>query len=412
MNRRSTRRSFLQSALGSSAVISLGASAPAIFQQALAGDVGAKETILVVVQLTGGNDGLNTVIPVDDPIYQRDRPTLAVAAADGLAIEDGLAFHPAARGLADLLEDDQLAIVQGVGYANPNHSHFESMDIWHTCQRKRKDSPRTTGWLGRFLDNAAATTMGDPAGIHLGSEKQPLALAAATTRVPSIKSLERFRLQDGGDGGVSRVIGSLARAERDTGDPLLSFIQTSTTAALDASQRVEEARRDYQTPVEYPDHDLGTKLRTVARLIDADLKSRVYYVQLDGFDTHSQQAGAHAALLGRLGGAVSAFVKDVKHHGHGDRVLVMAFSEFGRRVKENASKGTDHGAAAPLFLAGDKVRAGLHGAAVSLNDLQEGDLRFHTDFRRVYATVLENWLGVPSEAVLGGEFQPLDVLKA
>jgi uncharacterized protein (DUF1501 family) len=411
MDRRSTRRSFLQSALGSSAVISLGATAPAFFQQAIAGDSAAKETILVVVQLSGGNDGLNTVVPFEDPVYQQNRPTLAIRAADGLAIQDGLGFHPAARGLADLLEDDQLAIVQGVGYPNPNHSHFESMDIWHTCQRKRKESPRNTGWLGRYLDDAAAATGGDPAGLHLGAEKQPLALAAETTRVPSISSLERFRLQDGADGDVSSTIGRLSRAARDSGDPLLSFIQTSTTAALDASRRVEQAQRDYQTPIEYPEHDLGTKLRTVAQLIDAGLKSRVYYVQLDGFDTHSQQAGAHAALLGRLGGAVSAFIKDVAHHGHGERVLVMAFSEFGRRVKENASEGTDHGAAAPLFLAGGKVRAGLHGQAVNLTDLQDGDLKFQTDFRRVYATVLDNWLGVPSQTILGAEHKPLDVLS-
>ncbi|HJN12445.1 MAG TPA: DUF1501 domain-containing protein [Pirellulaceae bacterium] len=411
MNRTSTRRSFLQSALGSSAVISLGATAPAVFQQAMAADNKAKETVLVVVQLSGGNDGLNTVIPFDDPVYQKDRPKLAIPSTDVLSLADGLGFHPSARGLANLLEDDQLAIVQGIGYPNPNHSHFESMDIWHTCQRKRKGNPRTTGWLGRYLDGASSATGGDPSAVHLGAKKQPLALAADTTRVPSIRSLERFRLQDSGDGDVRSVASSLVQVERDNGDPLLSFIQTSTTAALDASQRVEEVRRDYQTPVEYPDHDLATKLRTVAQLIDAGLKTRVYYLQLDGFDTHSQQAAAHAVLLGRLGGAVEAFIKDVSHHGHGERVLVMAFSEFGRRVKENASEGTDHGAAAPLFLAGSKVRAGLHGQPVSLTDLQDGDVKFHTDFRRVYATVLENWLGVPSQALLGAEHKPLDILS-
>jgi len=412
MNRLTTRRSFLQSALGSSAVISFGAAAPAVFQQALAADTSNNDNVLVVVQLSGGNDGLNTVVPFEDPIYLKNRPTLAIPPADILTIAEGLGFHPAARGLADLLEDNQLAIIQGVGYANPNHSHFESMDIWHTCQRKRKDNPRTTGWLGRYLDNAAATG-GDPSALHLGSEKQPLALAAKTTRVPSIGSLERFRLQGGDEGGdVRKVIGTLSRAERENEGPLLSFIQTSTTAALDASRRVEEARRDYQTPVEYPEHVLGTKLRTVAQLIDAGLKTRVYYVELDGFDTHSQQAAAHTALLGQLGGALSAFIQDVKHHGHGERVMVMAFSEFGRRVKENASEGTDHGAAAPLFLAGSQVRSGLHGRNVDLSDLHEGDLKFHTDFRQVYATVLENWLRVPSQEILGAEHKPLDVLKA
>lgn len=412
MNRRFTRRNFLQSALGSTAVISLGATAPAVFSQAIAAGNNGQETILVVVQLSGGNDGLNTVIPSHDPVYQKHRPTLAIPPSEVLSIKDRLGFHPAARGLADLLEDNQLAIVQGVGYPDPNHSHFESMDIWHTCQRKQKENPRTTGWLGRYLDHDSPATGGDPSALHLGSEKQPLALAAKKTRVPSIGSLEQFRLQDGGDRDVLGVIGNLSRAERDQSDPLLGFIQTSTTAALDASRRVEEARKDYQTPVTYPDHDLATKLRTVAQLIDAGLKTRVYYLQLDGFDTHSQQAAAHAALLGQLGSGVSAFIKDVKHHGHGERVLVMAFSEFGRRVAENASEGTDHGAAAPLFLAGGKVRAGLHGQPVSLSNLQDGDVKFHTDFRRVYATVLENWLGVPSQPVLGAMYKPLAVLSA
>lgn len=393
-------------------MISLGAAAPAVFHQAMAATDNAKETILVVVQLSGGNDGLNTVIPYQDPLYQKSRPTLAIPPADVLSIADGLGFHPEARGLADLLEDDQLAIVQGIGYPNPNHSHFESMDIWHTCQRKRKDNPRTTGWLGRYLEGVSSANGGDPSGLHLGSEKQPLALAAETTRVPSISSLERFRLQRSGDGDARDVIESLSRAKREEGDQLLSFIQTSTTAALDASRRVEEAQRDYKTPVAYPENDLASKLRTVAQLIDAGLKTRVYYLQLDGFDTHSQQAAAHGVLLGRLGSAVSAFVKDVIHHGHGERVMVMAFSEFGRRVKENASEGTDHGAAAPLFLAGSKVQAGVHGKPVSLTDLQDGDLKFHTDFRRVYATVLENWLGVPSQDVLGAEYKPLDILLA
>lgn len=409
MNRRSTRRDFLQSTLGTSAVISLGGLVPACFRNALAEDNNGGETVLVVVQLSGGNDGLNTVIPFDDPLYRQNRPTLAVPAPDGLTIDNGLGFHPAARGLADLLENDQLAIVQGVGYPDPNHSHFESMDIWHTCQRKRKESPRKTGWLGRFLDGTS--TAGDPAGLHLGSKKQPLALAAANTRVPSIRSLERFRLQGDEDHEVRQFVGSLAGDQPTGADDLLSFVQTSTTAALSASERVEAARRDYQTPVTYPEHALGHKLRTVAQLIDAGLRSRVYYVELDGFDTHSQQAAAHAALLGQLGDALSAFVEDVHHHGHGQRVLVMAFSEFGRRVKENASKGTDHGAAAPLFLAGERVKGGLHGARPDLTALEEGDLKFQTDFRRVYATVLENWLGVASNPVLGSDYRPLDVLN-
>ena len=281
--------------------------------------------------------------------------------------------------------------MQGVGYPNPNRSHFESMDVWHTCQRK--GSPRSTGWLGRFLDASQKSADVDAPAIHVGSEKQPLALAADHVRVPSFGSPESFRLQDGGNRQLGDAIRALANGGKEPSDPLLGFLQSSTTSALAASERIAEALRDYKTPVTYPESALATRLKTIAQLIDAGLKTRVYYVELDGFDTHSQQAAAHAALLQQLGGAVRAFVEDVAHHGHGDRTLVMSFSEFGRRVAENASEGTDHGAAAPMFLAGSRVRGGLVGEHPSLNDLDDGDLKFHTDFRQVYATLLERWLG-------------------
>jgi uncharacterized protein (DUF1501 family) len=307
------------------------------------------------------------------------------------------------------LEAGKLAIVQGVGYPDPNRSHFESMDVWHTCQRK--GTPRSTGWLGRFLDASQESAGVDAPAVHVGPEKQPLALAAERVRVQSFGSPESFRLQDGGSRQLGDAIRGLANGEMQPSDPLLGFLQSSRTSALAASERIAEALRDYQTPVTYPDSALATRLKTIAQLIDAGLKTRVYYVELDGFDTHSQQAAAHAALLQQFGGAVRAFVEDVAHHGHADRTLVMSFSEFGRRVAENASEGTDHGAAAPMFVAGSRVRAGLVGEHARLDDLDDGDLKFHTDFRQVYATLLERWLGWPSKSVLGGEFKPIEVLK-
>ena len=406
----STRREFLKSTLGTSAVISIGAAVPDFLCRAADNAPSDKETILVVVQLSGGNDGLNTVIPFKDPAYQSNRPTLAVPADDVLTISDSLGFHPAARGLADLLEEDKLAIVQGVGYKNPNRSHFESMDIWHTCQRK--DETRTAGWLGRYLDASQGTATGLAPAFHLGTEKQPLALRAEDVRVPSISSLAGFRLNDGGDKAIRSTISKLSSAPRQSQDPILGFLQSSTQVALSASQRVEEASRDYDTPVAYPDSALATKLKTAAQLIDSGIGTRIYYVTLDGFDTHSQQSAAHAVLLGQLSGAVSSFIKDIEHHGHGERVVALAFSEFGRRVKENASKGTDHGAAAPVFLAGRGLRSGLIGDQPSLTNLQDGDLKFHTDYRQVYAAVLEKWLGWPSESVLGGHYEPVEVFQA
>lgn len=407
---RSDRREFLRTTLGTSAVISLGATVPDFLRQAAAANANKQETVLVVVQLSGGNDGLNTVIPFKDDTYRSNRPTLAIPQSDVLKINDSLGFHPSARGLADLLEDNSLAIVQGVGYDKPNRSHFESMDIWHTCQRK--DDTRTTGWIGRYLDASQATAQGASLALHLGHEKQPFALTAEDVRVPSISSLAEFRIDDRGNKKLRSTISKLSSAERKQNDSILGFLQSSTTTALQASERVEEASRDYKTPVDYPESALATKLKTVAQFIDSGLGTRIYYVTLDGFDTHSQQAGAHGVLLSQLGGAVSSFVKDIKHHGHADRVAVLAFSEFGRRVKENASEGTDHGAAAPLFLAGSKVRSGLIGDQPSLTDLEDGDVKFHTDFRRVYAAVLDNWLGWESESVLKGKFAPVDVFRA
>ena len=409
MNR--SRREFLASLAGGSAVLSLGAVVPDFLSQAArAESAGGGNTILVVVQLTGGNDGLNTVIPYSHDAYRQARPKLAIPPADVLRIDDALGFHPSARGLADLLQGGKLAVVQGVGYPDPNRSHFESMDVWHTCQRK--GTPRSTGWLGRYLDASRKAADVDAAAIHVGFEKQPLALAAEHVRVPSFGSPESFRLEEGDGPPLREAIESLATRDPEAADPLLGFLQSSTTSALAASERITAALRDYDTPVTYPESDLAVRLKTVAQLIDAGLQTRVYYVELDGFDTHSQQAAAHAALLRQLGDAVRAFVEDVAHHGHGERTLVTSFSEFGRRVAENASGGTDHGAAAPMFLAGSRVRPGLVGEHPSLDDLEDGDLKFHTDFRRVYATLLDRWLGWSSAAVLGGEFETLEMLEA
>lgn len=404
-----TRRTFLKSTLGASAVMSFGGTIPRFLIEAAARESTAgDETILVVIQLTGGNDGLNTVVPIENDAYYRARPTLAVAKREALKIDDEIGLHPAMTGMAELFREGQLAIVQGVGYPQPNRSHFESMDIWHTCRRKTQARP--DGWLGRYLDAAAAEDGRDVPALHLGDEKQPLALAAQRVRVPSIRSLDRFQLA--GEPRLGEIVGKLAAAERPAENDLLGFVQSSTTAALEASRRVEQARSSYQTGVDYPQSGLADKLRTVAQLIDAGLTTRVYYVELDGFDTHARQSDAHRALLGELSDALRAFLRDVAAHGHGRQVVALAFSEFGRRVAENASNGTDHGAAAPIYLAGERVKAGLHGPHPSLTDLDDGDLKHHTDFRRVYAAVLEHWLKWPSREILGAKHPPADVLAS
>jgi uncharacterized protein (DUF1501 family) len=291
------------------------------------------------------------------------------------------------------------------------------MDIWHTARREtpgQGTGHRATGWLGRCLDAQSASASGaaasrDVPALHLGPSRLPLALVGDRVRVPSVQTLEGFKLEDGGSERVRRVIREAAAARREDGDDLVTFLQQSTVSALESSRRVQESLAHGKAAVAYPGTGLGKRLQTVAQLIDAGLETRVYYVELDGFDTHANQAAAHAGLLAELSGAVTAFVQDMTARGHGKRVLAMTFSEFGRRVKENASQGTDHGAAAPMFVAGGRVKSGLIGKHPSLADLDEGDLKFATDFRGVYAGVLEHWLGVASEPVLGKGFAPVKV---
>ena len=404
---KSTRRTFLSTATASS-VISFGSTAPAILRNA-AGTTTNNERILVVVEMAGGNDGLNTVIPFSHDAYRKARPKLAINASDVLKVDSELGFHPVMTGFADLLQDSQLSVVQGVGYDNPNRSHFESMDIWHTCQRK--DESRNDGWLGRYLESADGRSQSDPAALHLGKEQQPYALMSRDVRVPSIRSLERFRLSGGESRDFKTAVRELADARRDSGNDLLGFVQSSTSSAISASDRIEAAGMKYKPASEYPTTALAEKLQTVAKLIDSGLQTSIYYVRIDGFDTHAQQAGAHQSLLRQVSDGVSIFLKDVIAHGHGERVMCMCFSEFGRRVAENASEGTDHGTAGPVFLAGTKVKSGLIGKHPDLDDLVQGDLKFHTDFRQVYAAVLKNWLQVDSASVLLGKHEPVDAIK-
>ncbi len=416
-----TRRNFLKHSLGTSALVSLTPAVPALFLNTSAHAAAARRTsdnILVVVQLSGGNDGINTVIPHGDDVYHRSRNVTRYQANQVLKIDSYHGLHPQMTGFKSLYDEGQLAIVQGVGYPNPNRSHFESMDIWHTAKPtgEGRVAGRETGWIGRYLDAqraAAKSPKNDDelAALHLGAGRLPLALAADKTRVPTVTDLTAFKLQTRNDGALRRTIESATRFDRGSDNDLLSYVQHSTVNALASSAQVQDALRQYSTPIAYPQSPLGQQLRTVAQLIEAGMSTRVYYVSLGGFDTHATQRNAHAALLKTLSDAVAAFTKDMAHHGHDKRVITMSFTEFGRRVKENASAGTDHGAANPLFLVGGGVKAGLIGKHPSMTDLDQGDLKFHTDFRAIYATLLKQWLGLPNpEAVLGGKFGPAKVL--
>ncbi|HEY1191180.1 MAG TPA: DUF1501 domain-containing protein [Gemmata sp.] len=408
-----TRRDFLRS----SSLLGFGSTVPAFLgRTALAAPPadrpGAKETVLVVVQFTGGNDGMNTVVPFANADYYKLRPTIAVPKDQVKKLNDHVGFHPAMSALAKLYTDDSaVCVVQGVGYPNPSQSHFRSMDVWHAASTAET---LTEGWIGRALKRNPVPS------FHLagGNETAPLALTGAAARVPSITSLDDFKLKTsavtGADAAAQKsVITSAASAGGSSGgQSLLDFVSRTQTSTYLSSEKLASIGKNYAPKVPYPTSALGTKLKLAAQLIDAGIGARLFYVSIDGFDTHAGQGGAtgaHANLLTQVSEAIAAFYRDLAGRGHKDRLCVMTFSEFGRRAHENGSKGTDHGAAAPMLLVGGKVKAGVVGEHPSLQGLKEGNLVHGTDFRQVYAAVLDKWLGVDSKPIVGAGFQAAGV---
>lgn len=374
--------------------------------------------ILVILQLAGGNDGLNTLVPFEDDAYFKARPTLAIPKSHVLPLSGGFGLHPALAGLKALHDDGNLAVLHGVGYPNPNRSHFRSTEIWQTASDA--DKIERHGWLGRYFDSCCEGA--DPAvGISIGSPQSPQAFDAEKRRGISFATPSQFRfdlrkssdpdaaeeffrsineMDQGMQGDSIGMIDGPVNAGGDT----LDFLQRTALDAAMSSDKVLETVSKTKAAVSYPAGKLADSLNLVARLIAGGMPTRVYYVSQGGYDTHSNQEGTHAQLMEDLGASLAAFTADLKAQGNFDRVLTMTFSEFGRRVAENASRGTDHGAAAPMFLLGGKVQPGFHGEAPSLETLNKGDLIHTVDFRNVYATILEKWLQSPVEPVLQRRF--------
>ncbi len=365
---------------------------------------------LVVVQLGGGNDGLNTVVPYAHDEYYRARPHLAVAQQKLLRLTDEVGLHPGLAPLKELYEDGRMAIVQGVGYPNPSRSHFRSMEIWQTAD-PAGTGPKT-GWLGRLFDSECPDCE-TALGITLSAD-MPLAMQGNARRVIAMENPARFGFHPLQGAGPQELEAFRQLIQPVPGEePVVDFLtHTEMNALLAAADMQKIAGRLAQDAGSgYPRDPFAQKLRIVAGLIAAGAPTRVYYVGLGGFDTHATQAGRHDRLLESLGKGLGAFVKDIKDKGLQDKVLVMTFSEFGRRVAENASSGTDHGTAAPMLLIGRAVSPGVHGIHPSLTDLDQGDLKYQIDFRSVYATVLGQWMGVRSDPILGGHFSTMDILK-
>jgi uncharacterized protein (DUF1501 family) len=393
------RRDFLKR----SSLLALAPTVPLFLARTARAAAAAKDgRVLVVVQLDGGNDGLNTVVPFGDDNYGRLRRALRLPTKELIKVNDRTGLHPSLKPIAGLLEAGQLAVVQGVGYPNPNRSHFRSMAIWHTA-RFDPEEHRGLGWVGRALDGGPATKGGAPGSVFVGLESPPVALQGRRVASAALASLEDFALADP---ATAKAAGAA-----DDGDDLAAFVRRTTLDAYAAAARIKEAAGAADGGAAYPGSDLAGRLKLIARLLKSGFGARVFYTLQGSYDTHAQQSIAHAGLLSDLAGAVAAFFDDLKAAKLADRVALLAFSEFGRTVKENASGGTDHGTAGPVFVAGPGVAGGLAGAAPSLTDLEAGEPKMTTDFRRVYAAALETWLGLPPKGPLGGTFQPLPLYK-
>jgi uncharacterized protein (DUF1501 family) len=396
-----TRRDFLRH----SSLVALAPTVPAfVAHTARAAGTGRDARILVVAQLDGGNDGVNTVVPFKDEGYAKYRKSLFLAKQALLKVNDEAGLHPALGEAAKLLEAGRLAVVQGVGYPNPSRSHFESMAVWHTARRDPREHAGT-GWLGRGFDAAKGVAPGVPAMVFVGGGELPTALRGRRSVASALTRPEDFVL--------APEARSKPPAAPESNDDLAAFVYRMAVDAHATAARMKEVVAGKKEGPPYPSSELAQQLRLAARLIKADAGPRVYYARQGGYDTHAAQYGTHYQLLGALSAALMSFLDDLAAAKLAERVAVMCFSEFGRTVKENGSAGTDHGTAGPVFLAGPSVKGGLVGRVPSLTDLdpKHGDLKVQADFRSVYATVLHDWLGLPAGAVVGKGFARLGLFR-
>lgn len=381
---------------------------PALAASAARSPRSVADPILVVVELSGGNDGVNTIVPFRDEGYARHRRKIGLARQELLGLNDDLGLHPGLRGFATLLERGELGVVQGVGYPELELSHEVALANWHTARFDRvgRTGP---GWIGRMLDaeldrnGGAPRAPGVPGAILAGPHTLPGALRTRKSPVATIPSLETYL--EAAEFGCDPVLNAAA------GSPAEERIRRVLLDAHATAQRLRSTLESERAAGHYPATALGASLRLIAQLIRAELQTPVFYCIQPGYDTHALQPPTHDELLRDLGDSVLAFLDDVRAAGQQERVVVLAFSEFGRRAVENASHGTDHGTSGPLFLAGAPIRAGVYGATPSMTDLDDGNLETSVDLRRIYATLLGEWFDEDAEALLGGAFATLPFLR-
>lgn len=361
--------------------------------------------ILVVCQLSGGNDGLNTVIPYTDPRYYTLRPTLGIPADKVLRISDKMGLHPALTGLEALYKEGKVAVVNGCGYPRPNRSHFKSMEIWQSA------SPETAlpyGWIGRHLDLMSEKGALNPVyALGLSTDK-PRALQADDVSIPCFASLADIQSMVG-DPDVEKMLREIQGSAASGGE---GVVQAANKSALDAMATLRDKLKTFSPKQTYPDGAFGAGFKQISQLIATSPATRVLYFSAGGFDTHAKQAESHQNLMKGFGDSLLAFMREMEAIGKADKVVVLVFSEFGRRSYENASMGTDHGAAAPMFVVGKPVKGGFYGPIPDLQNLNDGDVQFAVDFRQVYATALDSWMGGDSQKVLAGKFEHLPLIRA
>ena len=392
------RRSFLQ--VGSLATASL--MLPKFlkaFEQPLAVPPGNK--VLVVLQLSGGNDGLNTVIPIRNDIYYKVRPRLGIAKDKALLLTDETGLHPSLTTFKELYDDGSLGIMNGVGYPNPDRSHFRSMDIWHSASNSNEYV--YTGWLGRYLDAQCAGCDKPTQALEIDDV---LSMALKGEQMKGLAMKDPKRLYNTANEKFFKDIA--ANHKDEAGEQPVDYLYKTMAETISSADYIYQQSKLRPSKTQYPTTELGKSFQTISSLIQSDINTKVYYVSLGSFDTHVAQEFQQKRLFTEMNDAIKAFVKDLKENNRFDDVLITTFSEFGRRVSQNASGGTDHGTANNMFMIGGGLKQkGVLNAMPDLNKLQDGDLKHSVDFKDVYATILKNWLNADDKKILNNQYNYL-----
>lgn len=367
--------------------------------------VSAKDKILIVIQLTGGNDGLNTVVPYENDLYYNARPKISIKKNEVLKLNNELGLNPAMQGFINLFDDGKMCLINNVGYPEPDRSHFRSMDIWQTASNSNEY--KTTGWLGRYLDEQC-NDCDKPTQVLEIDDTLSLALKGKKVKGLAMKDPKRLF------GTISDSFIQQLSSQHIIGDHQhdnAEYLYKTLAETVSSSAYIYQKSKIYKSATTYPNHQFGKSMKTIAELITSGVNTNVYYVSLGSFDTHFNQQKRQANLLEQLSETVKVFMNDLKISGKQDDVLLMTFSEFGRRVNENASLGTDHGTANQIFLFGNNLKKnGIYNEAPNLADLDNGDLKFSVDFKNVYSTILKKWLNVDDKNILQNNFSYLDFL--